>query len=73
MVLVNAYIILHAFYKDDELEVDQIWLNKGWAFDQENQRTEEDHAVNDKIFAQRKALLQWQQAQIVLKCNLFSD
>lgn len=33
-----ACIILHLFYQDNELEVDQIWLNKGQAFDQEDNR-----------------------------------
>lgn len=51
MARVNACIILHAFCQDDELEVDQIWLNEGRVFDQENQRREEDHAINDQIFA----------------------
>ncbi len=33
MEWVNAYIILHVFCQDHELEVDQIWLNKRRTFD----------------------------------------
>lgn len=73
MAWVNACIILHAFCQDDELEVNQIWLNEGRAFDQENQRREEDHAVNNQIFARREALRVGQKARIALKRNLFSD
>ena len=56
MAWVNACIILHAFCQDDELEVDQIWLNEGRAFDLENQIREEDHVVNKQNFARRGAL-----------------
>ena len=73
MAWVNACIILHAFCQDDELEVDQIWLNKRQAFDQENQRKEKDHAVNNQIFARREALREGQQVWIAFKRNLFSD
>lgn len=30
---INACIILHILYQDDELKVDQIWLNERRAFD----------------------------------------
>lgn len=72
MAWVNACIILHAFCQDDELEVDQIWLNEGQAFDREKQRREEDHAVNNLNFARREALREGQQARMALKRNLFS-
>lgn len=62
MAQVNAYIILHVFCQDDKLKVDQIWLNKRRAFDQEKQRTKDDHAINNQIFFLKKVLREGQQA-----------
>lgn len=71
MALVNIYTILYVFCQDTKWELDQIWLNKRWAFDQDNQTIEKNYTINNQIFFQREILKEKQLAQIALKCNLF--